>query len=129
LRNVKKRSVIGDIINFRGMGHAPTNEQGVVALFAMVARDLGYYIQEIGTAFPDCTARRETERGWEEVAIEFEFESHSFREHGHDPTQCDVLVCWKHTLLDLPADIEVIRLSEQIRKLSAAPITRSDRPF
>ena len=41
MRNGKKKSVVGDPINFRGMAHAPTNEAGVVALFSMVARDLG----------------------------------------------------------------------------------------
>ena len=52
MRNGKKKSVVGDPINFRGMTHAPTNEAGVVALFSMVARDLGCYIQEIGTGLP-----------------------------------------------------------------------------
>ena len=30
------------------MGHEPTNEQGVVALFSMIVRDLGMYIETIG---------------------------------------------------------------------------------
>ena len=58
MRNGKKKSVVGDPINFRGMAHAPTNEARVVAPFSMVARDLGCYIQEIGTDFPDCIVRR-----------------------------------------------------------------------
>ena len=60
MRSGKKKSLVGDPINFRGMAHAPVNEAGVVALFSMVARDLGMYIQEIGTDFPDCIVRRET---------------------------------------------------------------------
>ena len=63
MRSGKKKSVVGDPINFRGMAHAPANEAGVVALFSMVARDLGCYIQEIGTDFPDCIVRRDNGRG------------------------------------------------------------------
>jgi len=129
MRNGKKRSIVGDPINFRGMATAPVNEAGVVALFAMVARDLGMYVQEIGTEFPDAIVRRENGRGWEELAVEFEWDSRSFRDHGHDPAQCDMIVCWHHNWLDCPAEIEVIRLSEEIKRLSNAPITRADRPY
>ena len=81
MRSGKKKSVVGDPINFRGMAHAPTNEAGVVALFSMVARDLGCYIQEIGTDFPDCIVRRDNGRAWEELAVEFEWDSRSFKDH------------------------------------------------
>lgn len=129
MRNGRKKSVVGDPINFRGMAHAPTNETGVVALFAMVARDLGMYIQEIRADFPDCIVRRDNGRGWEELAAEFEWDSTSFREHGHDPAQCDLIICWHHHWRDCPAGIEVVCLAEEIRRLSNTPITRSDRPF
>ena len=59
MRSGKKKSLVGDPINFRGMAHAPVNEAGVVALFCMIARDLGYYVQEIGSDFPDAILRRE----------------------------------------------------------------------
>jgi hypothetical protein len=111
------------------MAHAPVNESGVVAMFCMVARDLGYYIQEIGTEFPDCIVRRDNGRGWEELAVEFEWDSRSFKDHGHDPAGCDAIVCWHHNWIDCPADIEVIRLSEEIKELPSIPIVRSDRPF
>ncbi len=62
------------------MAHAPTNEAGVVALFSMVARDLGCYIQEIGTDFPDCIVRRDNGRAWEELAVEFEWDSRAFKD-------------------------------------------------
>ena len=107
----------------------PSNEAGVVALFSMVARDLGMYIQEIGTDFPDCIVRRENARGWEELAVEFEWDSRSFKDHGHDPAQCDAIICWCHNWLDCPPEIEVVRLSEEIKRLSSNPIVRKDRPF
>lgn len=129
MRNGKKRSVVGDPINFRGMANAPTNEAGVVALFCMVARDLGMYIQEIGTGFPDGIVRRDNGCGWEEHAVEFEFDSRSFRDHGHDPAKCDLLVCWRHNWVDCPAEIEVMCLADQIKRLPNIPITRVDGPF
>jgi hypothetical protein len=129
MRSGKKKSVIGDPISFRGMAHAPVNEAGVVALFSMVARDLGFYVQEIGTDFPDCIVRRDNGRAWEELAVEFEWDSRSFKDHGHDAAQCDMIVCWHHNWVDCPAEIEVVRLSEEIKRLSSNPIVRTDRPF
>ena len=44
------------------------------------------------------------------MRIEFEFRSSSFRSHGHDAGQCDVIVCWHHDWPDVPASLEVIEL-------------------
>ena len=129
MRSGKKKSLVGDPINFRGMANAPVNEAGVVALFSMVARDLGYYVQEIGSDFPDAILRRESARGWEELAVEFEWDSRSFKDHNHDPAKCDMIVCWHHNWIDCPAEIEVVRLSEEIKRLSSNPIVRIDGPF
>jgi hypothetical protein len=38
------RPTYGDPIDFRGLRHQPVNEQGVVFLFGMVARELGYLV-------------------------------------------------------------------------------------
>ena len=46
----------GDVLNFRGMIYEPINEQGVVALFSMIAQDLGFQIEGIREDFPDCSA-------------------------------------------------------------------------
>ena len=129
MRSGKKKSLVGDPINFRGMANAPVNEAGVVALFSMVARDLGYYVQEIGSDFPDCHRAARNARGWEELAVEFEWDSRSFKDHNHDPAKCDMIVCWHHNWIDCPAEIEVVRLSEEIKRLSSNPIVRIDGPF
>jgi hypothetical protein len=89
-------SIVGDVINFRGFVYGPVNEMGVVALFAKVSDELGFIIEEIRAEFPDCIARRQVDRGWERVAIEFEFKSSSFQRHGHDANACDLIVCWEH---------------------------------
>ena len=60
------RQVYGAPIDFRGLRHAPLNEQGVVYLFALVARDLGFTVEDIGTSFPDCEAKRRIDRKGEQ---------------------------------------------------------------
>ena len=42
--------------------------------------------------------------------IEFEYESRNFLRHLHDPSQCDIIVCWKHNWPECP--LEVIELSK-----------------
>ena len=41
-----------------GLQHAPTNKMGVVFLFGALAPALGYTVESLGTAFPDCVAKR-----------------------------------------------------------------------
>jgi hypothetical protein len=117
----KTANVYGDFINFRGLQHEPVNEQGVVFLFGMVCREIGYVVEIVRSGFPDCEAKRRI-RGkaglWQRVRIEFEFESRNFRNHGHDPDQCDLIVCWVDNWKECP--IEVLDLRSAIRKLSAA---------
>lgn len=76
--------VYGNPTQFRWLAHEPVNEQGVVLLFGMLAKDLGYMIENVQKSFPDCEAKRQTSRDrWQRVRIEFEFESRNYREHGH----------------------------------------------
>ena len=105
-------NIYGDFINFRGLQHAPVNEQGVVFLFGMICRELGYVVESVKTGFPDCEAKRMI-RGksgkWQRVRIEFEFWSRSFKAHGHDPDLCDLIVCWEHNWPDCPLEIMELR--------------------
>lgn len=81
----------------QGLGHQPVNEMGVVFLFGMIAHLLGFVVEALQMSFPDCLAKLEVEpKIWQHVRIEFEFESRKFREHRHDPAQCDMIVCWRH---------------------------------
>jgi len=116
------KSVVGDIINFRGLVYAPLNENGVILLFGKVMHDLNMYIEEIKPGFPDCIARRFVGKGWERVAIEFEYTTSNFKAHGHDPEQCDIVVCWEHDWPGCP--LEVIELKTEIQTLENYPITR-----
>ena len=60
-----ERSIVGKLINFRGLVYSPINEQGVVFLFGRILEDLNLYIEEIRIKYPDCVARRYTGKGWE----------------------------------------------------------------
>ncbi len=118
----KDVSVVGDLINFRGLVYAPLNENGVIYLFGKVTEDLHMYIEEIKPGFPDCIARRFTGKGWERIRVEFELKSSHFKQHGHDPQDCDVIVCWKHDWKECP--LEVIELRSAIEDMENFPIKR-----
>jgi hypothetical protein len=110
------RPAYGNPIDFRGLRHEPVNEQGVVFLFGMVAKELGYMVEVVQTGYPDCEAKRQVEGGrWQRVKIEFEFESRGFC---HAPDGCDVIVCWRHNWPNCPENIEVIELSTVIKSLA-----------
>jgi hypothetical protein len=108
----------GEPIDFRGLRHAPINEQGVVYLFGMVSRELGFNVEAIQQGFPDCEAKCQHDAKsnlWAKARIEFEFRSSSFEEHGHSPDQCDFVVCWEHDWPDCP--VTVIELRKEILRL------------
>ncbi len=110
-----KGTEFGEPISFRGLRHAPINEQGVVFLFGMLARELGFEVEAIHDAYPDCEAKRLVDpkrKRWQRVRIEFEYMSHNFVEHGHDPARCDLIVCWENNWENSP--IEVLDLRKHI---------------
>jgi len=114
-------NVYGDFINFRGLQHAPVNEQGVVLLFGMICREIGYVVESVRSGFPDCEAKRQIPGKvgkWQRVRIEFEHQSRTFQVHGHDPNLCDVIVCWEDNWPDCP--LEVLELRSILEKLSSS---------
>jgi hypothetical protein len=113
------RAAYGNPIDFRGLRHEPANEQGVLLLFGMLAKELGYIIEAVQIGFPDCEAMRQIAPGrWQRVRIEFEFESRNFRDHGHPVDGCDVIVCWRHNWHEYPQHLEILELSSVIKSLS-----------
>lgn len=99
------------------MAIAPNNEMGVVLLFGALARKLGFMVLKLQPMdYPDCEALREVATNrWQRVRIEFEFESRNFQIHGHDPQECDLIVCWEHNWRE--CGVNVLELK---RKLAAA---------
>lgn len=117
-RQLTPAQLYGEPIDFRGLRHAPINEQGVVYLFGMVSRELGFSVESVQQGFPDCEAKYLYDRNqnlWAKARIEFEFKSSNFTQHGHDSAQCDFIVCWVNDWTDCP--IEVIELKSELRKL------------
>jgi hypothetical protein len=100
--------------------HAPTSESGVIHLFGLLGPELGIAVESIGTQFPDCRALRHLPGSggkWKRLAIEFELLSSNFKRHGHDPANCDIIVCWQDDWDDCP--IEVIELRNELKKAMA----------
>ena len=119
---LQERPTYGEPLDFPTLRHEPVNEQGVVLLFGMLAKDLGYVVESVQAGFPDCEAKRQIgPKRWQRVNLEFEFESRNFRDHGHPLTGCDVIVCWHHNWPDCPAHIEVLELSSRIKSLRHSP--------
>ncbi len=116
---LEDRPIYGNPIDFRGLRHEPVNEQGVVFLFGMVAKELGFMVEAVQSGFPDCEAKRQVGLSkWQRVRIEFEFESRNYRDGGHPVDGCDVIVCWRHNWPDCPAGLEIVELESIIKSLA-----------
>ena len=72
----------------------PRNEVEVREMYAHKMPAHGYRIVASQEAFPDWLLQN-TETG-EYVLAEVEHRSSSFVSHGHEPTGCDLIVCWEH---------------------------------
>ena len=120
----KDRPVFGPALTPLAMAHAPTNEMGVLFLFGMLAAELGFIALRIQSEFPDCKAMRRVDaKRWQEVWIEFEFESRNFLAHMHRLDGCDLIVCWEHNWPDCP--LEVVELKQALSRrqgLTAFPL-------
>jgi hypothetical protein len=92
---------------------APTNENGVIFAFGTVAKDLGFSVNRIQIAFPDCEALQKVgPNRWVPKKIEFENESRNFLTHMHSLDGCDLIVCWTHNWPECP--LEVLELKSVI---------------
>jgi hypothetical protein len=117
-RVLDDRPLLGARTPLPGLAHEPVNEMGVILLFGMVAWQLGFIVESVQSAFPDCEARMEVQPGrWQRVRIEFEYESRAFKQHNHDARQCDLIVCWRHNWKGCPANLQVLELSKVVEQL------------
>ena len=113
----KSLQLFGQPIDFRGLRHAPINEQGVVYLFGMVSRELGFSVEALQQGFPDCEGKYLHDKSrqlWAKARIEFEFRASNFRKHCHDVNECDVIVCWENDWPDCP--LRVVELKSEIMR-------------
>ncbi len=116
----------GPLLSFRALHHAPVNEAGVVFLFGLMAEELGFIVDALRTDFPDCEAKRRIENGavWVPQRIEFEYRSRNFRDHGHDPEACDLVVCWEHNWPDCPVEVLELKSAVEQAKARTEPLSR-----
>ena len=116
----KTRRKFGPQINFRNLTYAPVNELGVVFLFGLLHESLGLHVESVQAGFPDCYAKKQLNNGaWEEVLIEFEYESKSFLTHKHNPENVDMVICWIDNWPDPPKHIEIVALSEVLKEIGS----------
>jgi hypothetical protein len=117
-RPLADRPMLGPPTRPCGLAYEPINEMGVMALFCMLSRQLGFVIESVQSTFPDCEAKMEVEPGrWQHFRIEFEYESRNFKDHRHDPEKCDLIVCWRHNWKDCPPNLQVLELSKVMGKI------------
>ena len=108
----------GELIDFRGLRHAPINENGVIYLFGMVSYELGFMVEAVHAVFPDCEAKRLIDKNrYQRIRIKFEYKSSNFKSHGFDPTGADMIVCWVHDWPECP--LEALELRSAIDKLES----------
>ena len=130
----KDRPVYGPLISPAALMHVPTNEAGVMFLFAAMALDMGFMATMVRAGFPDCEALREiSPNRLQRVLIEFEYLSRNFVTHRHRVDKCDIIVCWINNWPDCP--LEVIELRKVVSNQQSAftqnrkPTTGKAKPF
>jgi hypothetical protein len=69
----------------------------------------GYGFEDIRPGFPDCIAYR----GQARIRIEFEYKSRNFKSQGHNPRDCDWIVCWIHNWPACPPHLRVVELRRE----------------
>jgi hypothetical protein len=112
-------SVYGDPIDFRGVRHAPVDIGGVIFLFGMIARELGFLVEALSSGFPRCEAKRQLAPGrWARLRIEFELESRHFHDAGRNPATVDLIICWRDTWPNRPASLDVLALDRILPTLA-----------
>lgn len=100
----QRQPTCGRQISIKGMAYAPTNELGVVCLFGMLARRLGFCIESVHPHFPDCWARK----GGKLLRIEFEFSASNYK--NHPAKGADYIVCWENDWETRPARFRHLKI-------------------
>lgn len=124
---IKKRRLLGEALDFRGLRFAPINKDGVLYLFGMICHEMGFIIEAFREEFPSAEGKRclgiegpdtTDQQTWEQVKIEFEYKSSDFQAHGFGADQCDIIVCWFHDWDDCPIEVLELKSTIQILKES-----------
>jgi len=89
------------------------DERSVIFLFGMLYHRFNFEdftIPHPKGNYPDAKAKR----GGKVLNIEFEAKSYNFVEHGHEVSECNLIICGEHDWKECP--IEVLDLSEYVER-------------
>lgn len=70
----------------------PTNKMETILNFVSKVNEHGAEITNFWSAYPDATILW----GGTIYRVEFEYRLSSFIKHGHDPFQCNIIICWEN---------------------------------
>jgi hypothetical protein len=113
------KSLVGPVINIKGMVYGPVEKFGVMFLFARLTDESDFVIEEILPDEPRIIARRQVKGGLERVEIAFAFNSSEARNILSN-SQCDILVCWNHDWIG--CECEVVELKTQLLSSNHAAV-------
>lgn len=83
----------------------PTNEAETIKLYRLAQARLGWSIVHLQTACPDAIIAK---NGYK-LRAEFEYKARNFKMHGHDPDDCDIIICWVNDYPDAPVPVWELR--------------------
>ena len=112
----------------KGLDYEPKNEAGVIILFTLTMKRLGFSgIIEAKRKFPDCIARKHGKS----VPIEFEYKSKNFLIHKHHKElgrkPCTI-VCWEDNWPGPPSNISILSLSKELGVSNRVRLTFAKQP-
>jgi HNH endonuclease len=87
----------------------PQNEYETIALFCILAEELGFTIKRIRADFPDALL----EKDGKDIPTEFEYLSSNYKQHCHPAEFEGIVICWRRDI-DLDG-IHIISLEEYLR--------------
>jgi len=102
-----------------GFLYEPGSEAEVCILFGILMPNIGeelgatseYYIDEWTEKPTDLILRADGKP----LRVEFELYSNNFRTQGHDPNECDLIICWRKDW-NPAGRVKVLELSEVIKR-------------
>lgn len=112
----REPQILGARLDSPILNYEPVNEMGVVILFGFYMKELGFsHLEQIQSKYPDAIGMVQLPNGrLRRAAIEFEYESKTFEQHGHDPKDCDIIICWVHNWKNCPQNLQIIEMKSFI---------------
>jgi len=111
------KSIVGPVINSRGMIYGPLEKLGVMFLFGRFLDDFGFLVEEINPIGPKAVLRRPVRDGLERIEAAFALNSSEAKASGY-LDDCSLLICWRDDWGECPC--EVLELKPRVFKITPA---------